>query len=180
MNLMMAIAVYAAICAELQAPFSFPGKPAAWTAIYEVTDGRILAQAAQWAATSPSCEGEAFNVTNGDVFRWCNLWPKLAASLGLPAAEPRHLSLRQFMADKGPVWDRIVARHDLQPYRFQDVVSWGFADAIFGTEWDIARSTLKARRHGFEAFIETDRMFAELLNDLQGNRIIPTAIGGSR
>jgi nucleoside-diphosphate-sugar epimerase len=177
MNLMMAIAVYAAICLELDVPFSFPGKPAAWTAIYEVTDARLLAQAAEWAATSPSCESQAFNVTNGDVFRWCNLWPKLADSFGLQSAEPRHLSLARFMSDKAPVWERIVARHDLQPHAFDDIVSWGFADAIFGSEWDIARSTLKARRYGFDAFIETDRMFSELFDDLQRKRIIPTPTG---
>jgi nucleoside-diphosphate-sugar epimerase len=179
MNLMMAIAVYAAICAELDVPFSFPGKPGAWTALYEVTDARILAQAAQWASTSPSCAGEAFNITNGGVFRWCNLWPKLADSFALPSGEPRHISLTQFMTDKAPVWDRIVAKHDLRPYAFNDIVSWGFADAIFGTEWDIARSTLKARRHGFDAFIETDRMFTELFADLRRKRIIPTPTGAA-
>jgi nucleoside-diphosphate-sugar epimerase len=179
MNLMMAIAVYAAICAELDVPFSFPGKPGAWTALYEVTDARLLAQAAEWAATSPSCAGEAFNITNGDVFRWCYLWPKLADSFALPCAEPRHLSLTQFMADKEPVWDRIVAKHDLRPYAFEDIVSWRFADAIFGTEWDIARSTLKARRHGFDGFTETDRMFTELFADLRRNRIIPTPTGAA-
>ena len=84
------------------------------------------------------------------------------------------------MADKEPVWDRIVAKHDLRPYAFEDIVSWGFADAIFGTEWDIARSTLKARRHGFDAFIETDRMFTELFADLRRNHIIPTPTGAAR
>jgi hypothetical protein len=84
------------------------------------------------------------------------------------------------MADKAPVWDRIVAKHGLQPYPFDEVVSWGFADAIFGTEWDIARSTLKARRHGFDGFIETDRMFTELLTDLGHDRVIPTLTGVPR
>jgi len=41
----------------------------------------------------------------------------------------------------------IVAKHNLQPYAYSDIVSWGFADAIFGSDWDIARSTLKARRY---------------------------------
>jgi hypothetical protein len=93
---------------------------------------------------------------------------------GLPDADPRHISLTEFMADKAPVWDRIVAKHNLQPYAYSDIVSWGFADAIFGSDWDIARSTLKARRYGFAPFIETDRMFAELFADLQRNRIIPS------
>jgi len=59
MNLTMAIAVYAAICGELGVPFSFPGKPGAWTALYEVTDARILAQAAHWASTTPSAAGRS-------------------------------------------------------------------------------------------------------------------------
>ena len=75
MNLTMAIAVYAAICGELDVPFSFPGKPGAYTALYEVTDANILAQAAHWAATTPSAAGEAFNITNGDYFRWCTCGP---------------------------------------------------------------------------------------------------------
>ena len=66
MNLTMAIAVYAAICGELGVPFSFPGKPGAYTALYEVTDAHILAQAAHWAATTSTAAGEAFNITNGD------------------------------------------------------------------------------------------------------------------
>ena len=60
------------------------------------------------------------------------MWPKFAAMFGLPDAEPRHISLTEFMADKGPVWDRIVAKHNLQPYAYSDIVSWGFADALFG------------------------------------------------
>jgi nucleoside-diphosphate-sugar epimerase len=176
MNLTMAIAVYAAICGELGVPFSFPGKPGAWTALYEVTDARILAQAAQWAATTPSAAGEAFNITNGDYFRWCNLWPKFADMLSLRDAEPRQLSLTEFRADKAPVWDRIVAKQNLKPHAYSDIVSWEFADSIFSAEWDVARSTLKARRYGFTPFIESDRMFAELFVDLQRNRIIPSTL----
>ncbi|MDT5356465.1 MAG: hypothetical protein QOJ56_4997 [Mycobacterium sp.] len=176
MNLTMAIAVYAAICGELGVPFSFPGKARAWTALYEVTDARILAQAAQWAATTPSAAGEAFNITNGDYFRWCNMWPKFADMLSLRDAEPRQFSLTEFMADKAPVWDRIVAKQNLKPHAYSDIVSWEFADFIFSAEWDVARSTLKARRYGFTPFIESDRMFAELFADLQRNRIIPSTV----
>jgi nucleoside-diphosphate-sugar epimerase len=173
MNLAMAIAVYAAICAELDVPFSFPGRPGAWTAISEMTDARLLAHAAEWAATTPRCAGEAFNITNGDVFRWRNLWPKLAQRFGVEHGEPRHLCLAEFMADKGPVWDRIVAEHGLHPYPYDQIVSWQFADATLGIEWDVICSTLKARRYGFNACIETDRMFGELYAELARRQIIP-------
>src|SRR5207245_11454023 len=70
------------------------GKPGAGPALYEVTDARI--QAAQWAATTASCSGEAFNITNGDVVRWCNLWSSFANFLSLGFAEPRRISLTDF------------------------------------------------------------------------------------
>jgi nucleoside-diphosphate-sugar epimerase len=172
MNLTMAIAVYAAICRELDVPFHFPGKPGAYTAMYEVTDAALLAGAAHWAATTDACAGEVFNITNGDTFRWQNLWPVLTDFFGLRHAEPRTISLVDFMADKAPVWERIVERHDLRPYPYADIVYWGFGDAIFGSDWDIVRSTLKARRFGFAEFIDTEEMFLGLFSQLQADRVI--------
>jgi nucleoside-diphosphate-sugar epimerase len=173
MNLTMVIAVYAAICRELGVPFSFPGKPGAWTALYEVTDARILAHAAAWASTTPRCAGEAFNITNGDYFRWCNVWPAFAAHFGLELGEPRHLSLSEFMADKGLVWDAIVERHGLLPYRYEEIASWAFGDTIFSWDWDVARSTLKCRAYGFEDFIDSQQMFTSLFGELAERRVIP-------
>ena len=31
---------------------------------------------------------DAFNIANGDLFRWSELWPKLAAYFGLEVAPP--------------------------------------------------------------------------------------------
>jgi hypothetical protein len=36
-----------------------------------------------WAAQSPQAANEAFNITNGDVFEWRNVWPALAETLRL-------------------------------------------------------------------------------------------------
>jgi len=173
MNLTMAIAIYATMCGELGVPFHFPGTAGAYSAMYEVTDAHLLAGAAEWAATADACAGEIFNITNGDTFRWQNVWPVFADFFGLQRAEPRTLSLVEFMADKGPVWDRIVARHSLRPYAYEDVVSWAFADAIFGSDWDIVRSTHKARRYGFGEFLDTEEMFLDLFRRLRAQRIIP-------
>lgn len=175
MNLTMAIAVYATLCRELGVPFHFPGKPGAYTAMYEVTDAHLLASAVEWVATTDACAGEIFNITNGDTFRWENVWPVFADFFGMEHAEPRTISLVEFMADKGPVWDRLVARHGLRPYAYEDVVSWGFGDAIFGSDWDIVRSTLKARRFGFDEFTDTEEMFLGLFRQLEADHVIPPA-----
>jgi nucleoside-diphosphate-sugar epimerase len=173
MNLGLAITVYAEICAELGVPFSFPGSLETWDSLYELTDGRLLAQAAEWAATTPAAAGEAFNITNGDVFRWSTFWPRLAEIYGLPYAEPRPMWLAAVMPDKAPVWDHIVAKHGLAPTKFEEIASWQFADAILHMGNDIFRSTMKARRFGFDGFVESDRSFAEFVVRLRESRIIP-------
>ena len=118
MNLSLVIAVYAAICKELRLPLSFPGKPGTYRALYQCTDSSLLARAVLWMATAPHCANQAFNITNGDLFRWEHLFPKLARFLDMELAPPRHISLVARRADKWPVWERIVARHGLRPYRY--------------------------------------------------------------
>ena len=172
MNLLTALGAYGAICRELGRPFAFPGKPRAFETLYQVTDAGLLSRAMVWAATSaPS--NEAFNLTNGDLFRWRNLWPRLADFFGLPAAEPQPMRLVDWMADKAPVWDRIVARHGLQPHRFAELASWPFADFVFGTDYDVISDMGKARRHGFCDSVDSEAMFLELLGGLRRRRILP-------
>ncbi|MDM5453211.1 hypothetical protein QUF89_13575 [Peribacillus simplex] len=36
----------------------------------------LLAKATVWAATEERCANQAFYITNGDMFRWNELWPK--------------------------------------------------------------------------------------------------------
>ncbi|MCP1423848.1 nucleoside-diphosphate-sugar epimerase [Paenibacillus xylanexedens] len=69
MNLAMVIGVYAAISKELGLPLRFPGKPGAYHSLLEMTDATLLAHATVWAATEPRCANQAFNITNGDLFR---------------------------------------------------------------------------------------------------------------
>jgi nucleoside-diphosphate-sugar epimerase len=101
MSLAPAIAVYAAISKELGLPLRFPGKPGAYAAIYQVTESAHFANAALWAATEPRCSLEAFNITNGDYFRWRHLWSKLAAAFDMPVGDPQTISLTAHWPTRG-------------------------------------------------------------------------------
>ncbi|HWQ39858.1 MAG TPA: SDR family oxidoreductase [Burkholderiales bacterium] len=173
MNLTMVLAVYASICKELGMVFSHPGKPANWRTLYQVTDSGLLARAIEWMATSPQCANQAYNITNGDLFRWEYVWPKLAALFGLEAGPPRPFSLQDFMQDKAPVWERIVAKHGLEPNRFEDVAAWKFGDFVFSAEWDVISDCGKARRAGFCETVDSEEMFSRLFAGFRANRIIP-------
>jgi nucleoside-diphosphate-sugar epimerase len=64
MNLLMVIAVYAAISKELGLPLRFPGTEAAYRALYQVTSADVLASAAAWAGETPLAANEIFNITS--------------------------------------------------------------------------------------------------------------------
>ncbi|UOQ70920.1 SDR family oxidoreductase [Hymenobacter cellulosilyticus] len=88
MNLANLIAVYATLCKELRVPFRFPGSLQAYHVLVNVTDATLLAQAMEWVATHEECHGQIYNVTNGDIFRWSQLWPRFAEYFGVEYAEP--------------------------------------------------------------------------------------------
>ena len=171
MSIVSVIAVYAAIRKELGLPLAFPGK--AWSSLYQVTESAHLAQAAYWAATEPRCANQAYNITNGDYFRWQHVWPKIAAVFEMPVADPQPHSLVEFMADKAPLWDAMVRKHGLKPYGFQDVVAWPFGDYVFNCDWDVMTSVTKSRQHGFHAVVDSEEMFGRLLARFRAEKIVP-------
>ncbi|WP_432942883.1 SDR family oxidoreductase [Kribbella sp. CA-253562] len=173
MNLAVAIATYASISKQLGVPLRFPGKPGAYDALLELTDAGLLAKATVWSATSPAAANQAFNITNGDLFRWNELWPKLAAWFGMEVAPPLQMSLQDVMADKEPLWNRMQTEHGLAGTPYADVSSWGFADFVFGWDYDFFADGSKARRAGFHTYVQTEQMFYRLFEQLRRRRIIP-------
>jgi len=173
MNLALAIAVYASISKELGLPLRFPGKPGAYDHLVEMTDAGLLARATVWAATEPNCANQAFNITNGDLFRWNEMWPFIADYFALDVAPPLPLSLDTVMADKEPLWRAMGERHGLAPHAYAEVSSWRFADFVFSWDYDMFGDGSKARRFGFHEHVETKAMFTRLFDDFRRRKIIP-------
>ncbi|MBF4564652.1 SDR family oxidoreductase [Plantibacter sp. VKM Ac-2876] len=173
MNLAMVIAVYASMSKELGIPLRFPGKPGAYTSLIEMTDADLLAKATVWAATHEAGRNEAFNITNGDLFRWSSMWPKIAAFFDLDVAPPLEMSLAEVMADKEALWNTMVERHGLAPTSYVEVSSWAFGDFVFAWDYDVIADTSKSRRAGFHEYVETEAMFLRIFQDLRDQRLIP-------
>ncbi len=70
MNIANSIAVYAVICKELGIPMRFPGTEFSWNAVNEVCDADLLANSMIYISTHSQCHNQAFNINNGDYFRW--------------------------------------------------------------------------------------------------------------
>ena len=173
MNLAMVIAVYAALSRELGLPLRFPGTEAAYRALYQVTSADVLAEATDWAGRSDAARDGIFNITNGDQFRWQHMWPRIADMFGMACVDPVPTPLASTMADKAPLWARMVETHGLQPIPYDALVSWAFGDFIFNSGFDNVSSTIKARRAGFAACIDTEDMFRALFDRLRRDKVIP-------
>jgi nucleoside-diphosphate-sugar epimerase len=174
MNLGTLIAVYASLCKELNVPMRFPGTDEAYNALFNVTDARLLAKGMEFVALSADARGEIYNITNGDIFRWKYIWPKLAAYFEIEVDEPQTFSLSVFMADKKPVWDAIIRKYQLTDYNFERLVQWPFGDFLFNAKHDLFMDVNKLRRIGFnEMHKDTYSSFTDLFDELKFNKIIP-------
>jgi nucleoside-diphosphate-sugar epimerase len=173
MNLVMVLAVYATVSKALGLPLRHPGSEANARALYNVTDSGLVARACLWMASDAKAANQPFNITNGDVFRWRDLWPAFADYFEMDTAPPQKIDLVQMMADKAPLWDSLVAQHGLQPIPFAELVRWAYGNFVFAPDWDIISSTTKAKQFGFAEVQDSEAMFLRQFDELRARRIIP-------
>ncbi|WP_313580420.1 SDR family oxidoreductase [Chishuiella sp.] len=174
MNLANLIAIYVVLCKEEGIPMRFPGTKKAYDVLVNVTGTKVLSQSLEWAAVEVSTENEIFNITNGDVFRWSQVWPKIGAFFGVEVAEPQTFSLQEYMPGKNAIWEKIVEKYNLIPYKLDELVQWNFGDFIFNVEVDAFQDVNKARRFGFHKM--NGNSLENLFNTFQtmrDNKIIP-------
>src|ERR1043165_8179804 len=172
-NAVAVIGAYAALCGEMGGPLIFPGTAAAFAAQRDLTDASLLARAMAFMAVTPACRNEAFNVTNGDVVSWRALWPRIAESFGLAAAEGRRLTPPALSRDQQAVWDRMVAKRGLHSAALDDVADWAFADFHWAQGYDVVSSPAKLRQAGFPETIESGEMLVAHLQRYREAKILP-------
>lgn len=173
MNLGNLIGVYGTICRETGTALHFPGPDEAYrNTLVNITDGRILGQSAVWAAEN--AKFGAFNITNGDVFRWCHVWPKLADWFGVPVGEAQPVSLSERLSALKPLWSSIADKAQLKEKDIDKLALGGFGDFIFHVEKDAIFDVTKARREGFDAMImRSDDVLIAHLEAMRSSKLIP-------
>jgi nucleoside-diphosphate-sugar epimerase len=149
----------------------------------EAVDADLLARACEWAATSPACANETFNINNGDVFEWRAVWPTIAETLGMAVGPDAPASLAATMPPREGEWRAIVRKYKLSsPESFADFVGQGFiyADGQFAYGATQAPpttlvSTIKARQAGFHDCMDTEDMFRKWFRAFQARGWLPPA-----
>ena len=160
MNMGLTLAAQATLCRESGEPFVFPG---------------LLAEHMLWASTTPEAANEAFNIVNGDVFRWRWMWPKLAAYFGVEwegfAGEPR--PLEQSMRGRENQWRELAGRHNLSEPDLGRVASWWHTDGDLGRGIEVVTDMGKSRDAGFTGYRRTLDAFTALFDRYRADNLIP-------
>jgi nucleoside-diphosphate-sugar epimerase len=175
MNMGFTLAVYATICRETGRPFLFPGSSVQWNSLTDMTDARLLARHLQWAATTPAAYNQAFNVVNGDFFRWKWMWERIAEWFNLlPAPFPGEgTPLEVQLATSAPVWAEIARKYDLLEPNLNVLASPWHTDADLGRPIEVITDMSKSRKLGFLDYQATDESFFKLFTRLREARFIP-------
>jgi nucleoside-diphosphate-sugar epimerase len=182
MNLVPVIGVYATLCRELGRPFSFPGGA---SYVAEAVDSRLLGDAIHWASTAPAARDETFNITNGDVFEWRDLWPSFAKTFDVEIGPDFPMSLAEWLPAQEGAWRSIAERDGLRVPDLSSILglSHQYADDAFSWTSDgsplearsrpVLLSTVKLRRAGYCNAIDTEQMFTDWFARLRSERILP-------
>jgi nucleoside-diphosphate-sugar epimerase len=175
MNMGTTLAVYASLCRETGRPFYFPGSAVQWNGLTDMTDARQLARHLLWAAETPAAHDQAFNVVNGDIFRWKWMWGRIADWFGIAPApfDSGVQPLEAQMAGDAEIWRRIATRENLVEPDLWRLASPWHTDADLGRPIECVTDMSKSRRLGFTAYQATDEAFFDLFAKLRADRLIP-------
>ena len=178
MNPVPVLGVYGALLCERGLPLAYPGGE---RHVGEAVDADLLGRALVWGADAPTARDEIFNVTNGDVYTWPDVWPAIADALGMEVGEPAPVRFADELAARADAWATIVERHGLRaPADVRAFVgdSPVYADMLlrpFGPPPGLPSlvSTVKLRQAGFAECTDTAEMFVRMLRRLQERGLLP-------
>jgi hypothetical protein len=172
---LLALATYAALCRAAGEALDFPG--AERTSVVTAIDTDIIGEALLWAAESPAARNETFNLSNGDVFSYRDIWPVLAEAFGVPLGRDRAFTLEAEMARLAPVWTRIVAEQQLAAPA--DLIAFlggsiSLTDLCLASDLREALSTVRLRKAGFQGCASTVDVMRKWIGRYQELKLLPT------
>ena len=177
MDLIPPLGVYAAMLREQGRALDYPGGAAR---VSQAVDVDLLARAIAWSGEAVAARNEAFNVTNGDVFTWENIWPAIADALDMKSGKSVPLSLTQEYKNWIAQWDELRRKHNLISPDLESFVGLSFQYADYSMRHGQTQpgppsivSTVKINQAGFTEMMDTEVMFRKWFRQAHSQRLLP-------
>src|SRR3989440_7220728 len=177
MDLIPPLGVYAAMLREQGRALDYPGGAAR---VSQAVDVDLLARAIAWSGEAPAARNEAFNVTNGDVFTWENIWPAIADGVDMKSGKSVPLSLTQEYKNWIAQWDELRRKHNLISPDLESFVGLSFQYADYSMRHGQTQpgppsivSTVKINQAGFTEMMDTEIMFRKWFRQAHSQRLLP-------
>ena len=174
MNLIPALGAHAAVMRERGPILPYPGGA---ERVGQAVDADLLARAIAWAGDAAAARDETFNVTNGDVFSWPNVWPVIAEAVGMQPGPDEPFLLQSLGSGD---WDRVRQRHGLLSPALADFVGLSLEYADYQMRYGHTEpgppaivSTVKIAQAGFGEVMDTELMFRKWFKLFQKQRLLP-------
>ncbi len=174
MNLIPALGVHAALMRERGNTLPYPGGA---ERVSQAVDADVLARAIAWAGDADAARNETFNVTNGDVFTWPNIWPAIAMAVGMRPGPAEPFRLQSITAAD---WDRARRRFGLTAPALADFVGLSLEYADYQMRYGQTESgppsivsTIKIMQAGFTETMDTELMFQKWFAIMQRKTLLP-------
>ena len=174
MNLIPALGAHAAVMRERGPILPYPGGA---ERVSQAVDADLLARAIDWAGETPGARNETFNVTNGDVFSWPNVWPAIAEAVGMRPGPDEPFLLQSL--SRGD-WDRVRQRFGLVSPALTDFVGLSLEYADYQMRYGHTEpgppaivSTVKIAQAGFHEVMDTEAMFRKWFRVFQRKKLLP-------
>lgn len=176
MNLIPALGAHAAVMRERGPILPYPGGA---ERVSQAVDADLLARAIAWAGETAAAANETFNVTNGDVFTWPNVWPAIAEAVGMRTGPDEPFLLQSLQRGD---WDRARQRFGLLSPALADFVGLSLEYADYQMRYGHTEpgppaivSTVKLAQAGFHEVMDTELMFLKWFRVFQQKRLLPAS-----
>lgn len=179
MNVAQGLGFYLSLFREVQgagAQCPYPGTAAGYRSRHTDSSQDIIARMEIFAVLEPEkCGGgRAFNVADGEIVTWADIWGGICAYFGLQGAPPTEdgETTGTFISKHVDRWPSVVKREGLEN---MDILThnWWFVERILQIPFDRQFDLKSAREVGFKETVDTTRGYTLVFDRMRQAKMIP-------
>ena len=189
MNSALTYALYILTCKKSGETPDMPTNSIYWNGYDDSSYAPLIADLTIFASIHSNCANQAFNVVNGDYFSWRYMWPRLTAYFGIETSSEQSFTKpglkvgepfldKSFMEwatlEKQKIWEQLCDDAGVPQAKASWAAgTWQYQDWVFGRTWSATLSMSKARKFGFNGYVDSFDAFVKTFEKMKDLKQLP-------